>query len=159
MPTPTYTLIDSTTLSVATDEVDFLTITQGFRDLVLVINGTVSSNSYIGAQFNSDDGSHYSGVRMYGDGSNDYSSTLSPNYAWFNDFFTNPSTTIAQVIDYSASDKHKTVLVGQGSAGNVAGAVASRWANNAPITSMKIVCEAGKTFSIGTTLNLYGIAG
>jgi hypothetical protein len=41
MATPTYTLIDTRTLSVATDEVDFLTITQGFRDLVLVINGTV----------------------------------------------------------------------------------------------------------------------
>jgi hypothetical protein len=157
MTTPTYIPLATITLGSAQSSVTFGSIPTTYRDLVLVINGTMSANSYIGAQFNSDNGSNYSGIRMYGDGSNPYSSTLSTTYAWFNDFFTNRSTTIAQVMDYSASDKHKTVLVRQGSAGNVAGAVASRWANNAAVTSMKIVCEAGKTFSIGTTLNLYGI--
>jgi hypothetical protein len=157
MTTPTYIPLATITLGSAQSSVTFGSIAATFRDLVLVINGTMSANSYIGAQFNSDNGSNYSGIRMYGDGSNPYSSTLSTNYAWFNDFFTTPSTTIAQVMDYSASDKHKSVLVRQGSASYVAGAVASRWADTQAITSMKIVCEAGKTFSVATTFSLYGI--
>jgi hypothetical protein len=157
MPTNTYTPLATITLTSAVSSVTFSSIPSTYRDLILVINGTISANSYIGVQFNNDTANNYSGVRMYGDGSNPYSSTLTSNYAWFNDFFTSQSLTIAQIMDYSATDKHKTVLVRQGSASVVAGAVASRWANTAAINTMKLIGEAGRTFSIGTTINLFGV--
>jgi hypothetical protein len=153
-----YIPLATVTLGGSDADILFSNIPATFKDLVLVMNGTMSANSFIGVQFNNDTNNNYSGVRMYGDGSNPYSSTLTTNYAWFNDFFTSQSLTTAHIMDYSATDKHKTVLVRQGSSSVVAGAVASRWANTAAINTMKLVCEAGKTFQTGTTINLYGVA-
>lgn len=153
-----YVALATTTLSSSTSTITFSSIPATFKDLVLVISGTMTANSFIGAQLNNDTGNNYSGVRMYGDGSTAFSSTLTSNYAWFNDMFTTPSIVTAQFMDYAATDKHKTVLVRQGSSSFVAGAVASRWANTSAITTIRLVAEPGRSYASGTTISLYGIA-
>jgi hypothetical protein len=71
----------------------------------------------------------------------------------------NRSAGVTTIMDYSATDKHKTSL----SRGNALGqanvsviAYASRWANTNAITSLTVLLESG-SFLTGSTLSLYGV--
>jgi len=60
-------------------------------------------------------------------------------------------------MDYSATDKHKTILNRVNAASSIVEAVAARWANAAAVTSVAVQTQTG-TFSSGMTLALYGVA-
>ena len=60
----------------------------------------------------------------------------------------------ASFMDYSATDKHKTVLIRANHPGETV-ACAGRWANTAAITSITI--NTASTFVIGSVFSLYGI--
>jgi hypothetical protein len=60
-------------------------------------------------------------------------------------------------MDYSATDKHKTVLVRSNIPADTVAAHAVRWANTAAITTVGVAAISG-TWSAGTTFALYGIA-
>lgn len=156
MPTPTYDLISSTTLAAASSSVVFDSLPQTYRDMIVVITGTENANQYIAVRYNSDTGSNYSYVRMT-DGPASASGTET-----FGRFGTGNPTyrflVIAQVMDYSATDKHKTWLVRSNIAQDYVAAQAGRWANTSAITSMNVLTTTADTFAIGTTFNLYGIA-
>lgn len=159
MPTPTYTLIASTTLTSSATEVTFSGIAAG-GDLVLVSSIKTSSATNPRIQFNGDTGSNYSLVNMAGDGGAPSSSTSTTLIAL--NFFATSSTTQAnlsttQISDYSATDKHKSVLIRNGSADRQAEAIAARWANTAAITSIRVHVILGN-MGIGSTFHLYKIA-
>jgi hypothetical protein len=62
---------------------------------------------------------------------------------------------ILQIMDYSATDKHKSALTRTThTSQSVVEALASRWANTAAITSLAV---SGGTFNVGSTFALYGI--
>jgi len=157
MATPTYTPLATTTLASSASSVTFSSIDQSYGDLVLVISGTTASATTPIMRFNSDSGSNYSWVRMDGDGSNDTSASGTYTGASFGRIGTAQSVIIAQIMDYSATDKHTTIL----SRGNLPNdrtrAMATRWANTSAITSAEVIADA-TTFDTGTTLSLYGIA-
>lgn len=165
MPTPTYDLISSTTLAASSSEVVFGSIPQGYRDLVLVFDGTATaSGSSLRLEANADTGSNYSLVRAGGNGSTTFTSTATTNYVpliWSNqELGTTRSNAIAQVMDYSVTNKHKTFLVRENNHNASGPAVvmyAARWANTAAITQLRIFVSANNIAS-GTTLALYGIA-
>jgi hypothetical protein len=157
MTTPTYTLIDTRTLSVAASEVEFLTIDQSFADLVLVVDGKAQIKTGLYLQFNGDSGSNYTTVGMQGEPSGDssYSQTLA---------FTNANLmggaqglNTVQIMDYSASDHHKTILGRADVATEQVRAAAARWASTAAIYQVRLFLDSTRNFQIGTTLNLYGI--
>jgi hypothetical protein len=60
-------------------------------------------------------------------------------------------------MDYSATDKHKTILSRANVAGTFTMALAGRWANTSAINQVSIF-RTGQTFSSGSVLSLYGIA-
>ena len=159
MPTPTYLALATTTLSSSASSVTFSSISGSYRDLVLVANGTTAaSNGYVVLQFNGDTGSNYSNVFMTGFGSSTTESIASTDaYIKRALMGNNQSNIIWQLLDYGATDKHKTVLSRSGSNGstNVAAAF-GRWANTAAVTSIAISSEFS-TFSSGSTFSLYGI--
>ena len=66
---------------------------------------------------------------------------------------------IAQIMDYSATDKHKTVLVrgnyDQPSVGRFVEAQASRWANTAAINSIAV--SSTSNLGVGSRIDLYGV--
>ena len=65
--------------------------------------------------------------------------------------------TTYDLLDYSATDKHKTILVRFGSnSDSIALAAAGRWASTSAITSIRIYRETG-SFAIGSTFELYGV--
>jgi hypothetical protein len=162
MPTPTYTLIDSVTLTSSASSVTFSSISAtGKGDLVLAVEQTGAGvNAWINVRFNGDSGTNYYGVSMAGSGSSTQSATLTQSYlavgggVEYSDG-TNPQQAILQISDFSATDKHKTMLsrsnVAVGSGVGTA-AYAGRWANTAAITSVAFV---NRTFAAGSTFFLY----
>jgi hypothetical protein len=145
----------TTTLSSTAASVTFGSISGSYRDLIIVAEGvsTSSVNGYL--NFNSDTtGSNYNWVRMYGDGSTAASNSDTTTAIAY-DFYTNRTMLILQIMDYSATDKHKTVLTRWNTAQNITGATAFRWANTSAITSITLDPGAA-SFSSGCTFSLYG---
>ena len=128
-----------------------------YRDLILVVSGISTGNANLDIRINEDTGSNYPEVFMSGDGSSTFSiattrSFLRLDYAGF----ITPAQghiNVVQFIDYSATDKHKTVLARGSNANNGVTATAGRWASTNAINSISIF-QAGLT--TGSTINLYG---
>jgi hypothetical protein len=143
------TTLASITLQEASASVSFSGIPQNYRDLVLVIAGTTNANNAIAIYFNADEtGSNYSFVNAGTFGS------FAGAGSEAGEFGTAISNGIIQVMDYSATNKHKTVLYRRNNINSNTGMGATRWANTAAITSLKLT-QAG-SFQAGSTFNLYG---
>jgi len=155
VPTPTYTALANITLGSSASSVTFSSIPATYRDLVLVVVGTATADATWGLRFNGDTGSNYPYVEMNGDGASTTSTTSTLTFFRIGRTTGTQGTTIIQIMDYSATDKHKTGLSRTGPANEIVRAVASRWANTAAITS---IVTNNVTFASGTTLSLYGIA-
>jgi hypothetical protein len=141
------------TLGSSAASVTFSSIPATYRDLILVCEYTNASNPLL--RFNSDTGSNYSYVRMYGNGSSASSDNGSDTgFAIATGSATSGQTSIIQIMDYSATDKHKTVLIRNGLASTFVNASANRWANTAAITTVSF--QVG-TYGAGSTFNLYGV--
>jgi hypothetical protein len=96
---------------------------------------------------------------MYGDGASAISGTSTDSAANLSNVFTSDrSITKVQIMDYSATDKHKTLLVRWDTArtGGFALAQATRWANTAAITSIQVLQDSG-TISAASRIDLYGV--
>jgi hypothetical protein len=60
------------------------------------------------------------------------------------------------IMDYSATDKTKTIISRADQAGNGTEAFANRWGNTAAVTSVQILTSTGN-WAIGSTFTLYGM--
>jgi hypothetical protein len=161
MPKKTYTQITSVTLAVASSSVTFSSIPQNFRDLVLIQSGTSTNTSINSLQIrmNNDSGSNYPGVVMSAD-------SVSASAATFTDsghiagFAINVGVVInvVNIMDYSSTDKHKTVLSRHNTATDSrVRAAATRWTNTAAVTSLICRVDTGASWNAGSTFTLYGI--
>ena len=156
MATPTYDLIDSQVLSTSAASVTFSSIPATYRDLVLVIDGTSTSTETVNAiTFNNDTGSNYSYVWMLGTGSTTSSSSGTTTSMLGGILTSSQSNAILQIMDYSATDKHKTALLRANY--SVVMGRAMRWANTAAINEIDITFVAANA-AAGTTIYLYGVA-
>jgi hypothetical protein len=160
LPTPTYTALANITLGATAASVTFSSIPATYRDLVFVFSGTATSTDrLVEVRFNGDSGSNYSQVRALGFASstNSSSSTLTSFGLFYSDtgLGTTQSTSILQLMDYSATDKHKTMLNRVGGGTTWVEMRAGRWANTAAITSANFFIDGN--FATGTTLSLYGV--
>ena len=101
---------------------------------------------------------------MFGDGSSP--SSNSGTLSYFTPFTnSNPGTTspvlgITEFMDYSATDKHKTILMTNSSQATTAspmvGKIAARWANTAAINTI-LIYPVSTTMAAGSSFALYGI--
>jgi hypothetical protein len=148
----------TTTLTTTDGNVAFISIPAIYRDLIVVISGTTTNITNTVFYFNDDTNANYSYVDAYGDGTDDLSASVSnTTLPEVGRMSTSQSNVIAQIMDYSATDKHKTVLARSASNGDQVKMSATRWANTAAINKIEIVpTPSGRPFSIGTTLSLYG---
>lgn len=150
------------TLGSSAASVTFSSISGTYRDLILVCQPlSASPPDELVMQFNADTGSNYNTSYMHGDGSSRYASyynsagylTFHPNaYVYGSRSLEN----IAHILDYTATDKHKTALIRSNTADNATAAVAGRWANTSAITSIKVYCRFGN-LAAGSTFALYGV--
>lgn len=158
------TALATTTLASSSATVTFSSISGAYRDLRLVImhtntGGATQEDSYF--RFNGDTGANYSSVYMRGSGgsTNSGSATNNTYLNTYNDSNTENVLTTLDIMDYSATDKHKTTLMRQGSTGAVF-AIAGRWASTAAITSISMTSSdfGADSFIAGSTFTLFGIA-
>ena len=156
-PVSTYVALATTTLGASASSVTFSSIPASYRDLTLVINGASSGTSMVGLRFNGDTTTAYSYVLMLGTGSTtDSASASSQDEGRIGVFWSTPNVLTSQIQDYSATDKHKTILSRANNTSNRVSATATRWGNTDAIHTVAVVNEVS-AFTIGTTLSLYGI--
>jgi hypothetical protein len=160
MPTPTYDLIASTTLTASTSSITFGSLPSTYRDLIVVIDAGITSGAEaMSMRFNGDSGSNYHYILTNGNGSTTGGFVVSPTiFARLGSIYTGSNNFVASIMDYSATDKHKTVLARGNSAANAVFMTASRWANTAEITSLILSPDTGvATFTSGSTFSIYGV--
>jgi hypothetical protein len=157
MPTSTYVSLATQSLTSTASSVTFSSIPATYRDLVLVHVGATSAEDQIRIRFNSDTGSNYSFVQMGGDSGGSFSTSGTLDGARISFGSTGINSTIVHIMDYSASDKHTTLLSRANKAAGDVRAHAARWANTAVVTTVTFYPITG-TFSSGSTFSLYGIA-
>lgn len=155
------TLIASQVLGSATTTVTFSSIPSIYKDLRFIVSGTASSGVFnaLNARMNSDVGTNYSYISMTGNGSTSSSSSSAATTSLTIGAIGNSqSDSVFDILDYSTTDKHKTTIGRSNQAGSATQAIAGRWASTSAITSIDLTVS-GSTWTAGTTLTLYGIAG
>jgi hypothetical protein len=163
MPAPTYTLINSVTLTNAVASVTVTGLPQTYGDLVLVVNAIRTAGPQYRLRFNNDSNPSYNAVTMTGV----YGSARSDNPTNATSFYLNDNAGDGpggllkiQIQDYSATDKHKSGIsrfdnLGISVPATLAGAL--RYASTSAITEVNFILSSG-SYQVGSTFKIYGIA-
>ena len=159
----TYEPISTTTLSSAQSSITFSSISGSYTDLVLVINGQLTTADVPIMRVNSDTATNYSVTQLYGNGT----SAASGRQANFGSAVicclnTNCSaneqfTILVNLQNYSNATTYKTFLSRFAQASLQTEATVSMWRNTNAITAIQILLYAGNTYKSGSTFTLYGI--
>ena len=165
MPTNTYTALATITLTSTDTEVVFSSIPNTYRDLIVVCQWglTGSGDTIAGFRLNGAT-SGYTNVTMFGDTSpspgSDTRTSDNLSFVWrIGNDGTTKATTIIQIMDYSATDKHKTSLTRNSNLTNsFVSATAGRWASNDAVNTVALRPWNGGNIASGSTFSLYGIA-
>jgi hypothetical protein len=159
-----WTPLANITLSAAQTTVTFSSISGAYKDLRLVYRGNVSSyrGNSPSMRFNNDSSNAAPTILTTGDGTSVYASTSA--FSWINISDANyiapngPMLITLDIFDYSATDKHKTVL-SRANAGAGVNANCGRWPSTAAITTITLSSAfSADTFVIGSTFALYGVS-
>ena len=157
MPTPTYTPLATVTLGTAAASVTFSNIPATYRDLILVINCQFSTSSSIRIRLNGDTGANYSGVRAESTSVSDSFSGLTFTPLQVSAYSGSVQLPfLLQFMDYSATDKHKTLLARPNSVASGVGMEAHRWGSTSAVNSILCYLSAGN-YNSGSTFSLYGV--
>jgi len=159
MPEPTYTALATVTLGSSASSVTFSSIPATYRDLVVVISPTTSvDGTEVLMRVNGDTGSNYAFVYALGTGSTTFSAAgTAASFGLLLGRTSRVTNVLVNLMDYSATDKHKTILQRDNDSGWTTVMRAGRWANTAAINTIVVSTSSG-TFNSGSTFNLYGIA-
>ena len=154
----TYEPIATTTVTTATANIDFTSITGTYTDLVLIATTQIgSSGDYLGIQFNGNTSSVYSRTRLSGNGTaasseRDTSQVRINLYAQPTSNF---AVNIINIMNYSNTTTYKTILARTDQAAFSTNAYAGIYRSTSAITSIRLIGPSN--FSTGSTFTLYGI--
>jgi len=165
MATNTYIALDKKTVTgSAAASVEFTSIPSTYTDLVVVINGQVSSNVTVSCQINGDTGTNYSTTELYADGSyiNSFRSSTNAQIAVMGiGAQVNSGTQWVSTLNfqnYSNTTTYKTVLGKTAAPATGVNTIVGLWRSTSAINSIKLLGYAGaSSFTVGTTFSLYGI--
>jgi hypothetical protein len=150
------TAIATITLQQATSAVTFSGIPNAYRDLVLIVQGraVASGEKFFYVYFNGDTAANYSRVEMTGNPSSASFANLIPITL----ISSNEGRCHISIFDYSATNKHKSVLYRNDALNTTATplAGAGRWASNTAIDTIRIEGFSGAQLASGTNISLYG---
>jgi hypothetical protein len=158
----TYTPLANTTLASAVTNVVFGSIPATYRDLVLVIQANRSVAGDLNIRLNADTGSNYARVIMGGNANTPGVATANGlsllTISQSNDVSTTTNfMAVVNLMDYSQTDKQKTIISRVDSAATGNKLNVGRWSGTSAVTTITILTGNSDTFSIGTTFSLYGI--
>lgn len=154
--------ISSQTLSTTASSVTFSSIPSIYRDLRLVTNySTTATGNQATYVINSDSGANYYHTNVRGYAGPVIASSSASSLTNISAMYTTGVTTgeycvqTLDFIDYSATDKFKSVLIRSSHFGEVADII-YRWQNTAAINTLT-VNSPGTTFPVGSTFSLFGV--
>jgi hypothetical protein len=153
-----YLPLATITLGSSGASVGFSNIPATYRDLILIIAGNASVTSEVQLRFNNDSGNNYSCIRGLGFTGGPYTDSFtnqSSTYA-MSSIGTSQSTVIFQIMDYSSTDKHKTLVARSMIPVSDVVMGTARWANTAAINRITVLLSTGN-YAAGTTFSLYGV--
>lgn len=161
MITPTYELIETTTLSSSASSVTFSNIPQTFTHLVIRITGEDTFGfDDINIKVNGDSSNIYN-LQTIGAARNETTPVAGTEYNSGNlelslntDIGDSPSTLILEAINYSNTTKHKNFYYRGGQSGGTTNMSHVRYASTNAITDISL---SASSWEIGSTLTLYGI--
>jgi hypothetical protein len=162
--TATYEKIATNTVSgTSTNTVTFSSISSAYTDIfaiasVATISGTAS---YLDMRFNSDSGTNYSAITMYGNPAGSANLTGRTGVPCGITDITNAANTfntfLVNVMNYTNTTTFKTALCrSEHASNNVVGASVGTWRNTAAINTITFVFGSGN-FRAGSIFTLYGI--
>jgi hypothetical protein len=123
-----------------------------------VVNAkNTTGNTGLRMQLNLDTGSNYSYVVVEGDGSSAVVGSATRTDMVGGPNATTDSQQIYHIVDYSLTDRHKTILVRADFPSTYVDMLAERWANTAAVASVKLF-PAANQFAAGSTFALYGVS-
>jgi hypothetical protein len=148
-----------------TTAIDFTAIAGTYKHLQIraIAKGGEATYSQFKIQFNSDTGANYSTHAVYGTGSGSGGAEGFANYsfgAFYSGSTTNFGAMVIDVLDYSNTNKYKTVRTLAGVDGNGSGIIdlaSAGWRNTNAITSIKITTAGTGTIAQYSHFALYGI--
>lgn len=160
--TTTYDCIATTTLSSATSDVTFSSISGNYTDLVLVVDAAnTTGNVDLFLRLNGDTGTNYSYIYISG-----YSAGIVTNQ--FKDtanvrmgYYAIPQSTfrynsITHILNYSNITTHKNWITRANAGTSGSDILMGTWRSTSAITSV-MVRSATSTFMADSTFSLYGI--
>ena len=150
---PAWVPLAEITLTSTDSEITFGSIPNTYRDLIVVVQTPSGASGGVDFYLNSDTANRTS-VYGYGLIGNETASFSDTNFV---DITSNDSSRIHtyQVMDYSATNKHKTVLARLNIGTIVVAMMAGRWASTSAVNTITLV-KAETAFPIGSTFALYG---
>jgi hypothetical protein len=159
----TYDAIATQTLSSTAASVTFSSIPSTYTDLILVCNPiTAVTTGQIAIRLNADTGTNYSRTILWGNGATAGSyRNANENYAYtgyYTNLWTNPTTVIFQINNYSNATTNKTILGRSSNANEASMASVNLWRSTSAITAIELTISGASSYSIGSTFSLYGIA-
>lgn len=158
MSSGTWIALANLTLTASDSSIEFASIPNTYRDLVLVVNGELTGSAGLRMRVNSDTGANYNQITIKSGGTVGVEANVNETTFY-------PSTITMQVVrfdyiahflDYSATDKHKSILIREGHNAAVIEAIAGRWANTNAINAITLFLSTN-SYAIGTTFALFGI--
>jgi hypothetical protein len=165
--TSSYESIQTVNVGSATAYADFTSIPSTYKHLQLRMMGFTTNN--FGMQLNSDTSAAYSYHRIVGDGSTASASGASSTgrtlatFGAGNTTLSYPTVAIVDILDYTSTNKTKTLRTLAGHDNNGSGEVmlySNLWtATPAAITTIRILIENASNIGAGSTFALYGIKG
>ena len=161
MATPTYTLIDSTTLTSTSSSVTFSSIPQTFGDLVIIFSGkTTGSSGQLRWSYNNSTVG-YSQSYMEASGTTPRGSfTTSSDHLYvsydYSELIDEATMARIEVMDYAATNKKSPAIIRGGRKSAGASASVGTQNNSAAISSIEFVPTV--TLAIGSSFHIYGIA-
>lgn len=165
-------IASSGVLDGSTNTVTFSNIPQTFSHLQVRMFSrsarTAQANDRPYFRFNSDSGNNYSWHELYGDGSSAYSQGYSPDSVFFTAITPAATSTanvfsssVIDILDYSNTNKTKTVRAIDGYDANGSGFAvlhSGNWRSTTAVSSIFIAhYYTGANFVSGSRIDLYGI--
>ena len=160
MPTPTYEPIATVTATGGTSILVMDSIPQTYTDLVLIASGNTTVDDEFQLRFNSDSGSNYRVLFLYGTttvpNSAEYASTTFAQMGGLYSTGTRTGNNIINIFGYSNTNFNKTV-VNTANSGNYIQFRTKTWRSTSAITRIDAFTAGSNNFTNPTTLTLYGI--
>lgn len=158
--TNTYQPLATFTATTSFSTITFNNVPATFGHLVLVVEGVTSvTEERILLRFNGDTGSNYTNVNMEANQNSLATASSTTTSIFRARLGNNGSMALFDIMDYSATDKHKTVIShSNGLQGNVSANLSvERFASTSAITSITVLTNSG-TLNSGAIFSLYGIS-